>query len=311
MHNKSSSHCQFLVDILKYDFTDFKNKTSWKLDQFSSLDQTDTFDKCSMLGYFQNSNPADNFSTHTPNYLTNRHQLVKYVYPILLAFGVLGNFLSFLAMLTKYKKEVRLSRNLNIKPSTFSVCLALLCFADFVILIVGCLSEYLDVMMAVSVRSASILSCKLVSFSCYLFSSYAAYLYSFIAVDRWRAVTSPLAHHRTQHKRVNLWLAGIFLYCALICSPFFYFPTLYDEKRRCKFPAHLNARLKLLDAVFYSCAPYLLAMLFSCLTLVALVRNRHALKQSYVSHFNIHYLGSWKSFTFGLSCFCWPINFKF
>ena len=72
-----------------------------------------------------------------------RYNLVKFIYPVLLVFGLLGNFISFLAMLKKYKTETKYNKYMNNKnkPHTFSFCLALLCMADFFLLIVGCLSE--------------------------------------------------------------------------------------------------------------------------------------------------------------------------
>ncbi len=172
--------------------------------------------------------------------------LIKYFYPIILLVGLLGNLVSFVAMLRKNSIECKYivtytdtssstnsSRNKNHyskqPPHTFSFCLAMLCMADFFILVFGCLHEYAETTLGISVRSTFVITCKTVYFACYLFSSYVSYLHAYIATDRWFAIAKPLEYKNLQVMRNNkLELLFMFAFCLVICLPFFFFPTLID-----------------------------------------------------------------------------------
>ena len=101
--------------------------------------------------------------------------LIKYFYPSLLILGILGNLLCLLLMLKAYTKERKENRN-------FSFCFSMICFSDLLILVFGCFREYLDLVFDIQLRSYSMLSCKILFFSVYLFSAFSSYLYTFIAV---------------------------------------------------------------------------------------------------------------------------------
>jgi hypothetical protein len=171
--------------------------------------------------------------------------LIKYFYPIILLVGLFGNLVSFVAMLRKNSVECKYivttytdsssnSRNKNHyckqPPHTFSFCLAMLCMADFFILVFGCLHEYVETTFGFSLRSTFVITCKTVYFSCYLFSSYVSYLHAYIATDRWFAIVKPLEYKNLQVMRNNkVELLFMFGFCLVICLPFFYFPTLIDS----------------------------------------------------------------------------------
>jgi hypothetical protein len=180
----------------------------------------------------------------TPESTSNmiRLILIQYFYPIILVVGILGNLVAFLAMLRKNNIECKYQNNnllfsskkrrsFNCKQPihTFSFCLAILCLADFFILVFGCLHEYIENMYGVSLRSTFILSCKAIYFSCYLFSSFISYLHAYIATDRWFAIVKPMEYKNLQTVRNNKCeVLVIFLFCLVICLPFFYFPTLVE-----------------------------------------------------------------------------------
>ena len=214
-----------------------------------------------------------------------RLALAKYVYPFLLLFGIVGNLASFLAMLNKCKSEKSSPRK---HLHTFSLCLAILCFADLVILIVGGLSEYLEQVFDVSMRASSVFACKFLYFTCYMFSSFVSYLYAFIAMDRWQAVAKPIEYKQKRTRRHHQHILAIFVYCFVLCTPFFYFPALNNASSmtsatfepKCRLPVHLFRTLTLLDAIVYSFLPFVVTFGFSTLTLIQLVRERRQTKRA-------------------------------
>ena len=234
-----------------------------------------------------------------------RYNLVKHVYPFLLLFGIIGNLVSCLAMVKKYKGEMKSQRK---TVHTFSFCLAILCFADLTILVLGGLSEYVEQVLEFSVRSSSVFACKFLYFTCYLFSSFVSYLYAFIALDRWQAATKPIEYKQKQTSRHHKQVLVISVYCFVICSPFFYFPTLIklpDDttssnnttfEKKCRLAVDLFKPLTLLDAIFYSFLPFIITFIFSTLTLIALIRERRSLYEStsgrtkYVEYIDIYML---------------------
>jgi uncharacterized membrane protein len=122
---------------------------------------------------------------------------------------------------------------------TFSFCLAILCLADFFMLVIGCLSVYLEQWNILetsssssssssSFRSQSLFACKAFRFACYLLSSFISYLHAYIAIDRWYAMARPIEHKQRWQKSMRQsqkHLMTLFAFCFLICLPFLYFPT--------------------------------------------------------------------------------------
>lgn len=109
---------------------------------------------------------SHNQATHTSNLV--EYNLIKYVYPILLIFGLIGNFVSFVAMLKRYTSE-RSAGSSNKSTHMFSFSLAILCFVDFGVLVVACMDQYVEQTFEFSLRATSEYSCKALYFSCYLF----------------------------------------------------------------------------------------------------------------------------------------------
>ena len=214
-----------------------------------------------------------------------KYVMTTYAYPFILIFGILGNIVSCLAMVKKYKSEKKSQRK---NVHTFAFCLAILCFADLNILLLGCLTEYIEQVFDYSVRQSSVFACKFLYFTCYLFSSFVSYLYAFIAKDRWQAATKPIKHMQTRTGHNQKQIAAIFAFCFVICFPFCYYPTLFEvdsleherPATKCQLPEHLFHNLTLLDAVLYSFLPFVCTLVFSSLTLIALIKERRFLNRN-------------------------------
>ncbi len=214
-----------------------------------------------------------------------RYNLIKYVYPFLIIFGFFGNSISIYVMAKKYKSAKK-TKN---KHHNFSFCLAMLCGADLAILIFGCLREYLEEILHLAIRTQSIYSCKFFFFACYLFSAFSVYLYTFIAFERWYAVTNPILYKQKTGKKNQKRIILIFVFCSLISWPFLLGSTLQesivpkksqsdviDFEVKCELSQAFYLKLTFLDFIFYNCVPFLFAFLFSGLTLIKLIKFRSA-----------------------------------
>ena len=223
---------------------------------------------------FLNNLNRKNFSTmcHVqPNGF--KFGLLKYVYPILIVFGILGNSLSFLALI----KINRMTKKSNRK---FTVCLAILCFCDLILVIFSCLREHLEGVFHFSIRSYSTFTCKTFFFICYLFSSFASYLYAYIAFERWYAISNPLKYKHTKEKNIITRICLLFLFCVSISVPFLLFTTIHSivtpfeiNKNTCDILEQYYLYLTILDALMYCAVPFLITFIFSGLTLVKLIKK--------------------------------------
>lgn len=166
--------------------------------------------------YYSSSQPKSSSARSALN-----QSLIKYIYPVLLVLGVLGNLISFLALLRIYSR-----RKGHLK---FSLSLAALALTDLVVMLIGCLREYLDQVLSLDIRSSSRLACKSILFSCYLFSCYSAYLHAYIAIERWLAVTDPIKmkSRKTSCGVSNkVTLTAIFLGCVMFNLPLVWLPEV-------------------------------------------------------------------------------------
>ena len=118
--------------------------------------------------------PKEPEHIYQPNLIT--HNIIKYTYPIILFVGIIGNILSFIIMLKIYRRK-RVSYK-------FAINLIALSLADLSVLIFGCFREYSDDVFDLKLKTMNNFSCKLLYFSCYLFSCFSAYLHAFISFER-------------------------------------------------------------------------------------------------------------------------------
>ena len=210
-------------------------------------------------------------------YNSFKHSLIKYIYPVILIFGILGNIVSLMVMIRIYKRKKNFHK--------FSLNLAALSLADLAVLLFGCFREYSDDILQLRLRSSTVYMCKIIYFSCYLFSCFSAYLHAFISVERWHAIASPIKSKMRFEKNKTI-IILIFLSCVLISLPLIYFPTLKQlitidrkselgiivvnecEASQDKF--FFDLILTLIDSVFYCFIPFLITFLFSILSLIRL-----------------------------------------
>ncbi|CAF1025997.1 unnamed protein product [Brachionus calyciflorus] len=210
--------------------------------------------------------------------------LIKTFYPFLLIFGLFGNSITFLTMLRIY------TRRKNYQKFCFS--LAILALADLLVLIIGCLREYLEIIFTINIRSNSDLTCKLNMFSCYLFSFFSVYLHGFIAIERWLAVSDPLKSKSKFTFRISkIIILIIFLVCIVLTLPYLYFPKL-EKSIQINHNSFLNftiidecaandeMALLSIDSLFYCLIPFLVTILFSSLTVFKLIQSKTMMNRS-------------------------------
>jgi hypothetical protein len=218
---------------------------------------------------------------------TNEYLLlvtVRYFYPLILIFGLVGNFISFCAMVRIYRRRKNYLK--------FSLSLACLALTDLIVLLIGCMREYLDEIFDLSLRSSSIFACKSIMFSCYSFSCFSAYLHGYIAIERWVAINDPIkSKSRLTFHSNKLAITFILFICVCFNLPLLWFPHL-SKKIQLDDSSSLGIGLVdecevthdrllfFIDSVFNCFIPFLITVLFSILTLVKLIRSKSIFTKS-------------------------------
>ena len=194
------------------------------------------------------------------------------------------------------------SKKKRVDNRKFSFCLACLCCSDCGIIFFGCLREFIEEIFNISIWSSSIYSCKLVYFGCYLFSSFSANLYAFIAFERYQAVASPLQYKQINVVKNQKIIFLIFIYCFIISLPFLVFPKIqnsinptkgnsssYSIVAKCDISHNFilsEVLIMLLDSLFYCFIPFLITFVFSILTWVKLITKRRTMNSQFEIHKN-------------------------
>ena len=231
----------------------------------------------------------------------DRFTLIKCIYPALIILGIIGNTLSLLALIKINRTTKKSNRN-------FTFCLATLCFTDLILVLFGCLREYIEEVYDFPMRSYSIYTCKAFFFICYLFSSFASYLYAYIAFERWYAISNPIKYRQKTCTKNRKQIFLIFAFCASISVPYLLFSKLQDgditivlSKTICDLSDQYYVYLTLLDALLYCFVPFLITLIFSSLTLINLI-NKRTLNSSNMpnvgSDSTISNLNTFKPFSF-------------
>ena len=209
--------------------------------------------------------------------------ILKYVYPLLLAFGMLGNIISIVVMIRIYRRKKHSYK--------FSFNLAALSIADLAVLIFGCFREYSDDILDWRLRSTNFFLCKMIYFNCYLFSCFSAYLHAFISVERWYAIANPI-RFKTGAPRNKRTILIIFLTCFFISSPLTLFAdvkeflTVNEQStmqikivKECELTLNnyfFDLILAIIDFVLVCSIPFLVTFLFSIFSLVRLYKTKNA-----------------------------------
>ena len=207
--------------------------------------------------------------------------LIKYVYPFLIVFGLLGNLLSFKVMLKRFRCEKEKS----------SLSLAILSLADLAIILLGPTRELLENTFHLEIKSYSGLTCKFIFYAAYLLSAFSAYIFAYISYERYQAIAHPIQYKQKSLGRTFFQIGFILAFCAAITVPFFVFSTLIanvkldgvdrlDVKRRCEISSHVYFELIIFDASLYFGTPFSVIIVFSMLSFGKLIRNKNCLSIS-------------------------------
>ena len=146
-----------------------------------------------------------------------KKNLINYFYPILIIVGLLGNMIA----LTLIFKKIRVD-----KEKKASLCLATLSLTDMGITLFGVSREYIEIRFDVNIKVYSNITCKLFFYVCYMLNTFSAYMFAYMAYERWKAVRRPFAYKRESSKQTKLHVAGIFGFCCMITLPFLIFSQL-------------------------------------------------------------------------------------
>ena len=203
--------------------------------------------------------------------------IIKYIYPIILTVGIIGNILSIILLIKTYKRKKYSCK--------FLINLIVLSIADLSVLIFGCFREYSDNVLEWKLRSMNIYSCKMIYFCCYLFSCLSSYIHAYISYERWYAIVNPI---KSKINRLNnkIYILALFILSIWISLPFAYHSQIkefaaYNKKklnetklvRECVIsePNHTSEIvLAVIDFIFYCLLPFLVASTFSISSLVHL-----------------------------------------
>ena len=176
--------------------------------------------------------------------------VVKNYYPIIFILGLITNLVTCMAMIKKFKADMRA----NNRMQTFSFCLSLLCFWDLNLFLFSCLNEYTSTVFNFSIREISkhyydfkmwgnilkskitfyfqgLFSCKFSVFFCFTLGAFVSHLHAFIAFDRWYAAIKPLRYKERQLERNQWQILALAIYCVVINLPYAYFTELKIKKK--------------------------------------------------------------------------------
>lgn len=212
-----------------------------------------------------------------------KHNLIKYFYPLLSIFGIFSNLISLHIILEKIKSKSKFNRN-------FSFILANMCLACLLIILLGCLREYIDEMLDVSINSISILSCRLFYFFCYFLSAFSSHLYTYIAYSHWQNVKNL---NRKDPQKIlperwnRIFILMIFAYCVMVSLPFLYFPLMSEKIKhdlndplniriyeKCEISKNGDILLTAIDSIIFHFIPFFLSIVFSLLAIINLLRRK-------------------------------------
>lgn len=188
-----------------------------------------------------------------------KQNLILYVSPVLLVFGIIGNLLSFIVLNGQTKKI-----------STYSY-LSALAIMDLAVLIVGLLRLWVAEITGSSINDVSDVTCKLVQFLGYVCSDSSVWLIVTVTTERYIAVCHPL---KTQMlcKTERAWkvsLIPILVICT-INSHFFFTVSIQNKPNRDECEASPSFELLVnniwpwVDAVIYSFLPFVIIGILNC-----------------------------------------------
>lgn len=212
--------------------------------------------------------------------------ILKYIYPTILIFGLMGNMISLAATIRIYRRKKHSCK--------FAINFAALSMANLAVLTFDCFREYSDYILDWGLASRSEILCKTIFFNCYLSGCFSAYLHAFISVERWYALANPNRFKKgtPRNKRI---ICALFIACVFISSPPIFFAGIkeivafnkrnsIDTKifKECLLSVNnyfYDLILSIADFILLLSIPFLVTFLFSFFSLVRLFKTSNALSE--------------------------------
>ena len=201
--------------------------------------------------------------------------LIKWVMPVIIITGTIGNIFSFIIMI---RREMRQT------PTFFY--LAMLAIADTAVLYVSAFKTWLRIISGYELSHINAFSCKLTMFLVHFSIEFSAWLIVAVTIERFLAVWFPLKAstmcNLSRAKFITLIVAVIFM---LVNSHIFWTAellpikqTMDDSNFICASYAYENFVCRIfpkINLVLYSFLPCLILVIFNILIIICLMRTKH------------------------------------
>lgn len=187
--------------------------------------------------------------------------LLKWVYPILATFGIIGNTASLKLIARTCKQSVWLQK--------FSVFFKTQALTDLIVVLFGCLREYFEDYHLIQIRSSSLFACKFTFFVYYLSGCFSTYLNVIITA---MSATEPFSA-RTSRFVITI----LFFACVCVNMPFLLYTSL-NENINMVNECQLNEtpyelEIVFIDNIISSLVPLLIATIFFTVSLVRFIAS--------------------------------------
>ena len=284
--DKQSEFCARLSQLKKISFKSYiqmsLNESSFDL--FDDADYSNDPLSSQIDKYFSLACEKTEIINENVHPNLTKLNIVTYIYPIILIFGLLGNMISLAAMIRIYRRKKHSCK--------FAFNFAALSMANLGVLAFECFREYSDYILDWRLASRSEILCKTIFFNCYLSGCFSAYLHAFISVERWYAIRFASIRFKkgTPHnKRI---ICALFIACVFISSTPIFFAGIkeiatvnkknsIDTKiiKECLLSVNnyfYDLILPIADFILVFSIPFLVTFLFSVSSLVRLFKTRNA-----------------------------------
>lgn len=192
--------------------------------------------------------------------------LGRYVFPVIIGLGTIGNILSFLVMVR---------RAMIITPTCFYM--AILAISDTVILYVDCLRKWSFIVYGENSWNLNTAACRSFYFLSYSSFHYSVWIIVAMTMERFFAIRYPLKFLTVGSVKKTKIACLIILIFVLLLNCQFMWSIKLDEKGRCVPEAAYNDFHKdmvpWIDAVFYSFLPFTILITFNVLIICSFRSN--------------------------------------
>lgn len=184
--------------------------------------------------------------------------LARYVFPIIIGLGTVGNILSFLVMLR---------RTMIITPTCFYM--AILAISDTVILYVDCLRKWVFIVYGEDAWNLNTAACRICYYLSYSSFHYSVWIIVAMTMERFFAIRYPLKFLTVGSVKKTKIACLVILILVLLLNCIFTWSIKLDSKGHCVpeadyYDFHSNV-VPWIDAVFYSFLPFAILITFNVL----------------------------------------------